>query len=95
MGDALVAHTTPDWARAHLEEAKEAVTEALLAALPVEVEPIYAAAHRWRYSQTRTALGEPFVESEDGTLLCAGDWCLGPHAEHGWRSARAVVEALR
>ena len=92
----LVAHSTNAWSREHLEDATE-VVEARMAALVRTFtdlpETQATAVHRWRYSATARPLGEPFLDAGNGLYLC-GDWCLGPHAEDGFLSAKALLEAI-
>lgn len=52
---------------------------------------LYASVHRWRYAQTVQPLGVPFLCSSDRRLYVGGDWTLGPLAEHGWKSGRAIA----
>jgi predicted NAD/FAD-dependent oxidoreductase len=104
LPDAWVAQATPDWSRAHLATAppdadRPAAAEALLAALGDvvgAVPPVRAAmGHRWRFARTETALGQPFAETADGTLLAGGDWALGPDLAHARASGRAMAQAIR
>ena len=75
----LVAHTTPEWSRRHLEENPECVAtlagEALRELLP-EVQPSGTPAfhcHRWRYARPTQTLEAPLA---DPRLAICGDWTL-------------------
>ncbi len=94
-----VVHAAPDWSEARLENDRGAMVPALLAAfaalLGVDLPPpAHAAAHRWRFAQVTTPLGVPCLDLEDGTLLAAGDWCLGPRIEAAFISGRAAAAAI-
>jgi len=95
----IVAHASPEWSRAHLEEDREAVAELLLDEVRRVCDvpsppPRYLAAHRWRYARTRTSLARPFLASPDDRLFIGGDWCLGNSAEHAHASAVAMADAV-
>lgn len=92
-----VAHASADWTAAHLELSKDEIAKLMLVELAgvLEVRPddaLYVAGHRWRYARTATPLGRPCLH--DGSLAVAGDWCLGPNAEHAWASGRAAAQAI-
>lgn len=94
-----VLHASAEWSQEHLEMAADQVLvqlqQALASLLEIELPPVsYAAAHRWRYALTTTALGQPFLASEDGSLYAAGDWCLGARVECAHASGEAVAAAL-
>lgn len=96
--DCWVLHASPAWSRTHLELDKEAVAPRLLQAFKSAVglpdaTPIYAAAHRWRYSQTITPLGAPFLKNTDQTVFVGGDWALGGRVEAAFQSGKAMAEA--
>lgn len=94
-----VAHASPGWSRAHLEEDGAAVAPALLAAfadsLGIDLpRPLHLAAHRWRYARVERALGEPCLyDGELGVGAC-GDWCLGPRLEAAYLSGLALAERV-
>ncbi len=94
-GHRLVAHASPAWSRAHLEEPRAAVRDALIAELGKvlgrTLRPAYAAAHRWRYAMVETALGEACLYDPGQRLGAAGDWCLGPRIEAAFDSGRALA----
>ena len=98
-GERWVVHAAPDWSRRHLEDAPDAVAEALLAALADEAgaalpDIAHRAAHRWRYAQVETALGTPCLLSEDGRLGYCGDACLGGRVEAAYLSGVALGRTM-
>ena len=97
-GNTLVVHATPEWSRAHLEESREAVQAALIAALEGRlgrpIRPIYASVHRWRYAMVETALGQPCLYDPVQRLGAAGDWCLGPRIEAAFDSGQALADRI-
>jgi renalase len=93
-----VAHAGPDWSRETLERPAEAVASALLAALAALAGPLpktlHLAAHRWRYALVEQPLGLACLADTAQRIGAAGDWCLGPRAEHAWDSGAALAAAL-
>ncbi|MEP0944673.1 MAG: FAD-dependent oxidoreductase [Rhizobiaceae bacterium] len=98
-----VMHARPEWSQENLEAGQDDICKEMLeifrrtmseagaAKLPAIV---HAAAHRWRYAQTATPLGRPFVQNPDGTLLVGGDWALGARVECAFESGAAMADAL-
>jgi predicted NAD/FAD-dependent oxidoreductase len=98
-GETWVLHMRPDWSEANLERTREEMAPelaGLLGELSGESlpEPVYVAAHRWRFARTEVPLGRPFLAAAGGRLLIGGDWALGPDAAHAWESGRAMADAL-
>jgi len=92
-----VAHASAEWTAEHLELSKEEIAKLMLVELADVVgacpgETRYLSGHRWRYARTATPLGRPCLQ--DGPLVVAGDWCLGPNAEDAWASGRAAAQAV-
>ena len=91
-------HASPGWSREHEEQAPDDVAALLLAALSRRVgRPVHAHglhAHRWRFSQTRTPLGQPFLWDGAAGLGVCGDWCLGARVEDAFTSGRALAGAI-
>jgi predicted NAD/FAD-dependent oxidoreductase len=83
-----VIQAGPGFSRAHLEDAPESVIAPLLAALP-SPEPLFASAHRWRFSLLEQPLGEDCLL--DGALGYASDGCLGGRAEAAFESGAALA----
>jgi photolyase PhrII len=88
-------HSTPEWARKHLEDDAEGVAEELrqrfeeLADLDVAVATTACRAHRWRYALATEPLGKDTLSQHGVTL--AGDWCLAARVEAAFLSGRAAA----
>lgn len=94
-----VVHGAPDWSGTHLEEDFETMATRLAAELPTAFgvtvpEPIHTVAHRWRFAQTTTPLGQSFVRNADGTFFAGGDWCLGARVEAAFESGSAIADTI-
>lgn len=93
----LVAHTTPDLARRHLE-APDGVVPIVTAALSRLVGtpgPAWTHAHRW--SLAKPAATHAATHHWDGRLGLAGDqWCPDgpPRVESAWRSGIELARAI-
>jgi predicted NAD/FAD-dependent oxidoreductase len=86
-------HVDGQWSRQHIELEPDAVADLLrpeIKRLFGTEQPLYLAAHRWRYALAAAPMGEACVEVEPENLTLVGDWCLGDRAEHAWLSGRAV-----
>jgi renalase len=94
-----VVQASPGWTRDHLEQAEPVVRPALLnafvglagQALP---EPVFAAAHRWRFALVEKPLGAPCLWDPALGIGAAGDWCIAPRAEAAVMSGMALASAL-
>lgn len=100
-GETFVLHASPEWSHAHLEDDKQSVREALLGAMQGMIgdqfrlpQPVHVDVHRWRYAQTRTPLGTPFVANADSSLLACGDWCIGARIEAAHQSGLAAAQHI-
>lgn len=94
-----VAQASAEWSVTHLELSKDEIATRMLDLFLTHhgleaTDVAYATAHRWRYALVTQPLGQSFVTSPDGTLYAGGDWCLGPHIEHAWRSGTAIAEDI-
>lgn len=92
-----VLHASSAWSQAHLESTELDVAKLLLTHFNriVDAQAVrYVAAHRWRYAQTTTPLGAPFILDKNRRLGVCGDWCLGARAEHGFISGTSLGHAL-
>ena len=92
-----VLHARADWSAEHLEDASEAVAEALTAAfrdLTGAAAPDLALAHRWRYARVTAALDEPFQFQAGLGLATCGDWHLGARVEAAWTSGHLLAAEL-
>jgi renalase len=95
-GTLWVAQAGAAFSAAHLEDDPATLTARMLPLLcdrlgasPAEVT--HATTHRWRYARVTTALGQPFLSSNDASLYLGGDWCLGPRIEAAWDSGTAIA----
>lgn len=85
-----VIQAGPEFSRQFLEAPAEQVVAALLEALPAPT-PLFAAAHRWRYSLLEVALGQPCLWDGGLGLGYASDGCLAGRAESAWESGQALA----
>lgn len=94
-----ILHASPAWSENHLELDPDTVSRQLLAAfeeaagIPLP-EPVYRAAHRWRYALPHEARSETCLFDADLRLAVCGDWCNGPQVEGAFLSGRAAAERL-
>lgn len=88
-----VIQADPDFSRRFLEAAPEQVIAALLGALPAPA-PLFAVAHRWRYSLLEVALGQPCLWDASLGLGYASDGCLAGRAESAWESGQALARRV-
>ena len=91
-----IVHASTSWSVRHLEaQPEDAATYLRQIAVPLaglrDDRIVYAAAHRWRYARPLKPAGAPFLSDETGTLLAAGDWCLGARVENAFESGRAAA----
>jgi renalase len=92
-----IAQASPDYSAAHLEDTPDIILSKMLPLLctilgTTPEQALHAQVHRWRYAQAVQPLGRPFLHVPE--LYIGGDWCLGPSAEDGWRSGRAMAQAI-
>ncbi|QDU98809.1 hypothetical protein Pla8534_67200 [Lignipirellula cremea] len=96
--DCWVLHANPDWSTTHLEDSQEEVTARLLTTFwqvlgePPQ-QPMFAAAHRWRFALPSEPLEQQCLFDEDLRLGACGDWCGGPRIEGAYLSGLALAEA--
>ena len=91
----VVLQASEGWTRPRLEmEREDAAAEltALLRGASGCPAPVWASAHRWRYSRTAMPAGAPFLAAPG--LRVGGDWCLGPRVEDAWESGTAIARDL-
>jgi predicted NAD/FAD-dependent oxidoreductase len=101
-GSSVVVHATPEWSRNNLQLEPEAAAAALLEQarrlVPIDPNPTYLAAHRWRFALVEKAVGEPCLWNATARLGACGDWCMGPRVEAAFDSgeamARVVLESM-
>jgi predicted NAD/FAD-dependent oxidoreductase len=93
-----VVHAGPEWSRERLERTADEVAPRLLSAFAALAgalpATLHLAAHRWRYALVEAPLGAPCLADPAQRIGAAGDWCLGPRAEHAWDSGTALAAAL-
>ncbi len=90
----LVAHTSPDRARRHLDAPDGAIAP-VLAALDLP-EPVWTHAHRWTFAKPAGQHNAPYGLL-DGRVGLAGDqWCPdgSPRVESAWLSGTRLAAAL-
>jgi len=97
-GETWVVRTSPVWTREHLELDRARVAALIAAELEHQtgerLQTDSISAHLWRYARNIVPLGRSHVWLPDDRLGIAGDWCLGPNAEHAFASANSVADAL-
>ncbi len=100
-GDATawVAQASTAFSLHHLEKTPAEIAALMLpllldrlGATPDSVTHVEA--HRWRHARVTTALGQPFLRSDDASLYLGGDWCIGPRVEAAWTSGTAIAEDM-
>jgi len=98
----FVLQASADWSGTHLEDDKDAVLAPLLDAFmgvggPVE-EPVFAAAHRWRYAQVSAPVGTSHLWDPSIGVGACGDWLPAQAPHHGieaaWLSGTTLAEAI-
>jgi predicted NAD/FAD-dependent oxidoreductase len=93
----LVAHATPTFARARLEDPPEQVEEAMRGAVAevvgADVRPHWSRLHRWRYALAETPAPDRFLRLAPG-LIAAGDGFGAGRVEGAFLSGRAAAEAI-
>jgi hypothetical protein len=92
----LVAHTTPDLARAHLADpdaAATAVTAAVTRVLALDAAPDWTTVHRWTFARPADARPEPFGLL-DGIGACGDGWSAPSRVEAAWTSGTELGRAL-
>ncbi len=97
--DLWVVQASASYSKANLERERAEMVPVLLRLFQDAVgedvpQPVYAAAHRWRYALVEQAVGEPFLLSADGTLGAAGDGMLGPRVELAFLSGVHCAQAI-
>jgi renalase len=89
---------SPAWSAKHLEDGEERVKAKLLKGFAeitgIRVTPSHATVHRWRFAQTTTPLGEPYMYDKSLGIGLCGDWCLGCRVENAFVSGLEMALAL-
>lgn len=93
----LVAHSTPDLARAHLDD-PDAAAGAMLASvsrlIDVRAQPLWSFVHRWTFAQPASTREQPWFLGEDLVGLCGDGWSNRPRVEAAYESGRALGREL-
>jgi predicted NAD/FAD-dependent oxidoreductase len=89
---------SPLWSAKHLEDDAERIKAKMLKGFAeitgIRAEPSWAQVHCWRFAQTTTPLGQPFVLDASLGLGVCGDWCLGHRVEDAFVSGLEMALAL-
>lgn len=90
----LVVHTTPERARAHLDD-PDAAIPAVVAALDAGT-PVWTHAHRWTFAKPADQHPEAYGVVEDRVFLAGDQWCPdgSPRVESAWLSGTRAAAAL-
>jgi renalase len=96
-GEHWVGHATVDWSIEHLEDdperAKEKLLKAFREATGSHVQPVYAAAHRWRYAQATQPVAGDCLWDRKRRIGACGDW-FAAGLEGGGRIENAYLSGL-
>ncbi len=95
-GQTWVAIASPDWSRAHLDDAADAIEGALLVALSKlcnQSMPLirWSGVQRWRYAHPVQPLEVGCLWDDALGIGACGDWCLGARVEAAWLSGEALA----
>jgi len=93
-----VLHAKRDWSNANINQSAEWVVDKLAREFSelahIDVQPLHASAHRWRYAQVQISAGTPFAWDAGLGIGVCGDWRLGPRVELAWQSGDALGIAI-
>lgn len=89
-----VLHATADWSQTHIDDDAGAVADTLLENFAPSEPPVFAAAHRWRFSQVINAAGTTAAWDESRGIGVCGDWLCGNQIEDAWTSGRALAALI-
>lgn len=91
----FVAHAGPGWSRRNLElsadSAAREIWEHARRLSGFSAEPVFAAAHRWRYALVEKPAGAASLWDAASGIGACGDWCLGPRVESAFDSGEALA----
>ncbi len=95
----LVAHSTPDFARRHLEDPPAAAPDMVRALRDLMglTEPVEIHVHQWSLARPVGEREAPYaLEDEPAGVLgvCGDGWGASPKVETAWRSGRDLGRAL-
>lgn len=98
--DCWTLHANPAWSLEHQNDEKGSVAADLHTAfcdlIPAAKSqaPAYLDGHRWRYAIVSNAIGQPILTDPSLGITIAGDFMLGPSAEHAYVSGKAAARVL-
>ncbi len=102
-GEHWVGHASTEWSAEHLEDDPERVKEKLLkafhSATGSDVQPVYAAVHRWRFAQAVEPLPSTCLWDPQLRIGACGDWFSAGlegagRIENAYLSAAALAESI-
>lgn len=98
LGERWTVHAQSAWSVEHFDDDAEDVKTKLLRAFHEATgtaeQPVYAAAHRWRYALARTPLACGALWDGRMRIGACGDWCRGHRIEDAWLSGVALADAI-
>ncbi|MHC1557704.1 NAD(P)/FAD-dependent oxidoreductase [Actinomycetospora sp. C-140] len=92
----LVAHTSAERARRHLDDPDGAIAPVVAAVtelLGLEQAPAWTFAHRWSYASPAEPRDDEFALTDDLVGLCGDGWG-SPKVETAWRSGTLLGRAI-
>lgn len=95
----LTIQASAAWSIKHLERPADEVAARLISiaaevlGLPADAQPIYAAAHRWRYAFVEQPIGVAAFELAPG-LYYASDACLGSAVAQAVSAGEAAAKLI-
>lgn len=96
-GEHWVGHASHQWSIEHLEDdperAKEKLLKAFQEATGKQVQPVYAAVHRWRHAHATQPLTDACLWNAKLRIGACGDW-FGAGLEGGGRIENAYLSGL-
>ena len=93
----LTAHSTPDFARRHLQDpaaAQPDLVRALAEVLGLAAAPTAATVHRWSFGKPAGTREAPYFLGPDRIGLCGDSWSTKPRVEAAYLSGVALGRAL-
>lgn len=94
-----IAHASPAWSEAHVDEDPEHVRATLADAFRRDTghglaTPTLTLVHRWLYAFPVRDLARPFLWDAQASIGVAGDWVLGARVESAWTSGDALAREI-
>ena len=95
----IVIHSSPDWAKAHLEDDPECVSSTMSSMLheALEIQSSPLVSHRWRYARPAdpTVTTQKGVYQVDSGLWIAGDYLAGGRVEGSFLAGIEAADRLK